>query len=319
MTSIDSFDPFDRRIRDAIEEIAAARRPDYVDDVLQLTAGSRQRPRWSFPERWLPVNRLSYAAVALAIVVLAGGAVILTGFHVAPNVAAPTSPGTSPAITPSPSPVASPSSSPTTSPTATAAMAGIPVSDGMTLEAGTTYTVPGFVPTLTFVGQANWGVFAFDSTELTVTVPDAGINGQLTILRPGQVLGPGGASAVAAALPADPVAWLRSRPDIRIDSVADTTVGGLKGTLLKGSIVPGAVNPDPGGLGLACETGIPACTPRAIRSLLYVWGGFDIVVLPNNGHLIMIAASALPSAWPTAQPQLEAFLKGVLFDAGPGG
>ncbi len=30
--------------------------PDLTDDILWLTAGTRQRPRWSFSERWLPMS-----------------------------------------------------------------------------------------------------------------------------------------------------------------------------------------------------------------------------------------------------------------------
>ncbi len=56
MTAIDRFDPFERRIATAIDEIAAARLPDYLDDILQQTARTPQRPRWTFPERWIPVN-----------------------------------------------------------------------------------------------------------------------------------------------------------------------------------------------------------------------------------------------------------------------
>lgn len=56
MTTFDRFDPFERRITEAIDEIAAARRPDYLDDILRLTARSSQRPRWTFPERWLNVD-----------------------------------------------------------------------------------------------------------------------------------------------------------------------------------------------------------------------------------------------------------------------
>lgn len=56
MTAFDRFDPFERRITDAIDEIAATRLPDYLDDILHLTARSSQRPRWTFLERWLPVD-----------------------------------------------------------------------------------------------------------------------------------------------------------------------------------------------------------------------------------------------------------------------
>jgi hypothetical protein len=37
-------------------EIAMGRYPEYIDDVLATTAQRRQRPGWTFPERWLPVE-----------------------------------------------------------------------------------------------------------------------------------------------------------------------------------------------------------------------------------------------------------------------
>jgi hypothetical protein len=48
MTTIDRFDPFERRITAAIDEIAAPRRPEYLDDILRQTAHTSQRPRWRF-------------------------------------------------------------------------------------------------------------------------------------------------------------------------------------------------------------------------------------------------------------------------------
>jgi Tol biopolymer transport system component len=54
MTAFDQFDPFEQRITAAIDEIAAPRRPDYLDDLLGQTARTSQRPRWTFPGRWLP-------------------------------------------------------------------------------------------------------------------------------------------------------------------------------------------------------------------------------------------------------------------------
>jgi Tol biopolymer transport system component len=56
MTALDQFDPFEQRITAAIDEIAAARRPDYLDDLLRQTAVTSQRPRWAFPGRWLPAR-----------------------------------------------------------------------------------------------------------------------------------------------------------------------------------------------------------------------------------------------------------------------
>ncbi|TAL07514.1 MAG: hypothetical protein EPO00_09200 [Chloroflexota bacterium] len=65
MTAFPGFDPFERRISEAFEEITDARRPDYLDDILQLTARTSQRPRWTFPERWLPVDLATRRPTAL--------------------------------------------------------------------------------------------------------------------------------------------------------------------------------------------------------------------------------------------------------------
>lgn len=56
MTAFDRFDPFERRIGEALEGIAPLRPLDYLDDVFRQTARTSQRPRWSFPERWLNVD-----------------------------------------------------------------------------------------------------------------------------------------------------------------------------------------------------------------------------------------------------------------------
>ncbi len=49
-------DEFDLRLTDLFDELAAARTPDYLDEVRATARRSRQRPRWSFPARWLPVD-----------------------------------------------------------------------------------------------------------------------------------------------------------------------------------------------------------------------------------------------------------------------
>jgi WD40 repeat protein len=46
----------ERDLPDILGEIATGRYPDYIDDVLTTTARRRQRPAWTFPERWLPVE-----------------------------------------------------------------------------------------------------------------------------------------------------------------------------------------------------------------------------------------------------------------------
>src|SRR5258707_208915 len=74
----------DRRLRRDLPEILAdlaiGPYPDYIDDVLATSARIRQRPAWTFPERWLPmvdivrqpvfVPRLPWRFLSLALVVL---------------------------------------------------------------------------------------------------------------------------------------------------------------------------------------------------------------------------------------------------------
>ena len=43
-------------------DTATPRTPEYIDDILRLTADSRQRPRWTFLERWLPMTAVTTRA-----------------------------------------------------------------------------------------------------------------------------------------------------------------------------------------------------------------------------------------------------------------
>ncbi|HEY4190278.1 MAG TPA: hypothetical protein VGM28_07650, partial [Candidatus Limnocylindrales bacterium] len=56
MTDSERFDLVDVRLAGLIDEIAGAARPEYLDDIFTVTARTRQRPRWTFLERWLPVD-----------------------------------------------------------------------------------------------------------------------------------------------------------------------------------------------------------------------------------------------------------------------
>jgi hypothetical protein len=117
MTTLDRFDPFERRITEAIQEIAAERSPAYLDHILEATARSRQRPRWAFPERWIPVNRLVIAAAAAMLIVTIGTVLLvnLRGPQVGP--AGPTPTPTAPLATPLVSGLGRGLGYPTTAPT----------------------------------------------------------------------------------------------------------------------------------------------------------------------------------------------------------
>jgi dipeptidyl aminopeptidase/acylaminoacyl peptidase len=85
-------DRFERRLPAILDSIAPMRAPEYFDDILGQVDRTRQRPGWTFPERWIPVsaitNRLAVAprvpmrlaiAVVLLILVAVVGTLLLAG------------------------------------------------------------------------------------------------------------------------------------------------------------------------------------------------------------------------------------------------
>ena len=75
-----------------LDELAVSPYPDYIDSVLMTTARRRQRPTWTFRERWIPMTTLTSRAataprtplraaaiLALLLVALAVGAALLIG------------------------------------------------------------------------------------------------------------------------------------------------------------------------------------------------------------------------------------------------
>ena len=104
-------DPLERRLPDALADLAAARTPDYLVDLLGQTARTRQRPAWATPGRWYPMtgfaSRPALAAIAAILVVLVGGGILLSRQTPSGVGGPPASPSASPA----PSPLASPSPS----------------------------------------------------------------------------------------------------------------------------------------------------------------------------------------------------------------
>jgi Tol biopolymer transport system component len=93
-------DRFEQRLPARLEELATPRTPSYFDDVISSTARSRQRPGWSFPERWIPMStmtdRLATAPraplrliVLASLIVLAAVAVAIIAGGSSPRVPAP--------------------------------------------------------------------------------------------------------------------------------------------------------------------------------------------------------------------------------------
>jgi hypothetical protein len=49
-------DGLERELTVWLADVATPRVPDYTNDIVRMTAGLRQRPRWTFLERWLPMR-----------------------------------------------------------------------------------------------------------------------------------------------------------------------------------------------------------------------------------------------------------------------
>jgi Tol biopolymer transport system component len=72
---------FERQLPQLLTELAAPRTPDYFDDLFRQTARTRQRPAWTFFERWVPMvdiarqpiltSRLPLRTIGLGLVLVA--------------------------------------------------------------------------------------------------------------------------------------------------------------------------------------------------------------------------------------------------------
>lgn len=102
MTADDRFDVLDRRIEAGLTDLAMPLKPDYLDDVLRLTARTAQRPPLLSNLRFRPMNRLSLVALVAAVAVAFVGGAILLSRATPPSVGATPSPIASPTATPAP-------------------------------------------------------------------------------------------------------------------------------------------------------------------------------------------------------------------------
>ena len=86
-----SFERYERDIPRLMAELAPPSVPDYLDDLLQTTTTTRQRPAWSALERWLPMGEIArpiqrfaipwrqLALVALLVALIAAGLLVSAG------------------------------------------------------------------------------------------------------------------------------------------------------------------------------------------------------------------------------------------------
>ncbi|MFL5689485.1 MAG: TolB family protein [Chloroflexota bacterium] len=80
----------ERTLPTILDELASGPTPEYLDDVFARTAPMRQRPGWTFPERWLPMADITrsralapappWRLLAIALIVIALVAVALLAY-----------------------------------------------------------------------------------------------------------------------------------------------------------------------------------------------------------------------------------------------
>jgi len=80
---------FEQDLPDLLAQVAVGPQADYRDDIVRRTAGIRQRPAWTLPERWLPMSTattrlallprtpLRVLAVAIILLIIVVGTALL--------------------------------------------------------------------------------------------------------------------------------------------------------------------------------------------------------------------------------------------------
>ena len=84
MTQIERIE---QRMPELLSELAAARVPDYFDDMLGQTGRTRQRPAWASIERWLPMDVIARPTIVRAPALRPLLVLVLIGLLIAASVA----------------------------------------------------------------------------------------------------------------------------------------------------------------------------------------------------------------------------------------
>ncbi len=57
---MNTFDTTPERLTSGLSDLVGTAAPDYHDDILRRVARTRQRPAWTFPERWIPMALIAH-------------------------------------------------------------------------------------------------------------------------------------------------------------------------------------------------------------------------------------------------------------------
>jgi len=285
-----------------------------LDATLDIVEHTPQRRVLRLPwrNRSMLLSMRLGAAAALAVVVVLGGAYLLTS----PSPQVGQSPAPSPAATsaPSPTPTGSPAGSPPPEPTL------IPGTSLMfrntKLTDGTQYSTAKFSPAFSIQGRTGWWyldggpeIVGFANGPNEPNPPDTYEFSMAIVHR---LINPSGSTTLT--IPSDLVAWLQARPDLSLGAPTNVTVGGLHGTAIQGT-VRGSVTGD-GGVNLLCPTQTNPCGQGQPGALGVGFpGAFELIVIRVRGLDLVIQLQGPSTDWATNASVLDPMLSGLSFPA----
>src|SRR4051812_1589406 len=91
--SMDRAGRIERRLPGLFDELAGPHTPDYLEDAIERASSDPQRPAWTFPARWLPMEIVTtrvpttrmpwrqLGALALIALILATAVAVYVGSH----------------------------------------------------------------------------------------------------------------------------------------------------------------------------------------------------------------------------------------------
>ena len=208
---------------------------------------------------------------------------------------------------------------------ATLLLIGVPMDDR------TTYTTLSFQPAFTFRGSMGWqlpvgpiGAPRAEGPGHAYFLSTGNVVGDLfqipgmAVIRPIQVISEGG--ALASPTPPDLVAWFRARTDLALSPPKPVTIGGLAGTMLEGTVRPGAEANSVGAINMLCSADFTPCDWSSGGEIGVGPGQhFRFVVVDVRGQTVVIAVSSGTSEWTGALPVFERLVNSITFPDAAGG
>ena len=207
----------------------------------------------------------------------------------------------------SPAPSSTPSAAPTPAPTSRVTGA-VQIGYGP-VPADVLVTTAVFNPAFTFTAGTGWNLDAEGPTRAWFS--HIGRSGFM-IVEPAQVIEVGGGLTKA---PADLVAWLRVRSDFELAASTAITLGGFDGTLLEGTVRPGAFANGGDAINIACSADRPCDFDNGDEFGIGKNDHFQFVVLSVRGSNLLLGISTSDGFWDAERPTLEAFLHSIKFPA----